>query len=625
MKVKRTVEFVKRPENLFLLLGKDIEATRMFQDELQDKVRPFIDLIDDMRYLGIEEEMPLPTIVVVGDQSSGKSSVLEALSGVSLPRGTGIVTRCPLLLKLCKDSSRAWRAVLSYSDKVIEFDEPEEINDYVQEAQDALAGEGDGISDELITLKITSSVVCDLTLIDLPGIARVAMPGQPENIGEQTKNLIHKHIKKEETIILVVVPCNVDIATTEALKMAQQVDPEGTRTLAILTKPDLIDPGAEKNILDIVHNRTIPLNLGYVIVKCRGQKQIDEDMSISDAIEDEKKFFERHKYFSSLQDKITIKHLSTKLTKSLVDHIKKSLPRMSEKVKSQLGEVRSNLNKLKPGPPEDLAEMRKQLSLVITEFNEKITQLSKGDITVQGNLFVLMRTEFQDWMECLKKSKSNYHEAVKNVVDEYDDNHRGNELPGFNNYRVFQNVVQNLLNTLKDPAIMTLQTVKDMVQKQFDHLSKDTFKDYPFLQHFSKRSIYDIQDQQSKIAMERIMQQFEMEKLVYTQDEIFNVKNGLPGETTAYTEQDKRDKYPELLTAYYEIVVQRLADQVPMLIQYFILKEATKIVCTEMLSLLYSNDTERILQEDPHIETYRTKLHCQLDRLQLANEKLSNL
>uniref|UniRef100_A0A4W5L5D2 Dynamin-type G domain-containing protein n=1 Tax=Hucho hucho TaxID=62062 RepID=A0A4W5L5D2_9TELE len=106
----------------------------MFQDQLAEKVRPFIDLIDYMRSIGIDKELPLPTIAVVGDQSSGKSSVLETLSGVALPRGTGIVTRCPLLLKLCNDRTVKWEAVISYGGKFrCEFDEPSEVVRYVEQ------------------------------------------------------------------------------------------------------------------------------------------------------------------------------------------------------------------------------------------------------------------------------------------------------------------------------------------------------------------------------------------------------------------------------------------------------------------------------------------------------------
>ncbi|XP_071210496.1 interferon-induced GTP-binding protein Mx2-like [Salvelinus alpinus] len=603
------------------------DGPRMFQDQLAEKVRPFIDLIDDMRSIGIDKELPLPAIAVVGDQSSGKSSVLESLSGVALPRGTGIVTRCPLQLQLCNNRTVKWEAVISYGEKFrYEFDEPSEVVRHVEQAQNALAGKGVGICEDLITLKITSSTVCDLSLIDLPGIARVAVKGQPEDIGVQIKKLIMKFIKNKITIILAVVPCNVDIATTEALKMAQEVDPEGTRTMAILTKPDLIDPGAEKNVLEIVHNRVIVLNMGYVIVKCRGQKKIDENMSITDAIEEELEFFRNHEHFSSLlrEEKATTKCLATKLSNALVKHIKKSLPQMSETIKEKLGEVKHLLSQIEGGPPMEPEEKRKYLIQVITDFNEQITQLSKGDIIVEENLFELMRMEFTEWMECLKNAKSHYHEVVQQVVDEYDQKHRGSELPGFSNYRVFQHVVQKLVSELKRPAMTTLQTIRNMVQKQFDHLSRDSFKYYPYLHLVSMKKIETIQEQQSNIVKERIVEQFEMEMQVYTQDEIFNKHSQKEG-TEEGSDHDTRSMYPGLLKAYYEIVVQRLADQVPMLIRYFILKQSAKIVCSEMLDLLHRDDTDNILQEDSETGLYRAKLLAQVDRLVQANDKISSL
>nr|XP_014030089.1 unnamed protein product [Salmo salar] len=602
------------------------DGPSMFQDQLAEKVRPFIDLVDNMRSIGIDKELPLPTIAVVGDQSSGKSSVLETLSGVALPRGTGIVTRCPLLLQLCNDRTVKWEAVISYGEKVFDFDEPSEVVNHVEQAQNELAGEGLGICEHLITLKITSSMVCDLSLIDLPGIARVAVKGQPDDIGAQIKNLILKFIKNKRTIILVVVPCNVDIATTEALKMAQEVDPEGTRTQAILTKPDLIDPGAEKNVLEIVHNKVVFLNMGYVIVKCRGQKNIDENMSITDAIEEELEFFQNHEHFRSLlrEEKASTKCLATKLSNALVKHIKKSLPQMSATIKERLVEVKHLLSQIEDRPPLEPEEKRKYLIQVITDFNDQITQLSNGDMIVEENLFELMRKEFTEWMKCLENAKSHYHEVVQQVVDEYDQKHRGSELPGFSNYRVFQRVVQKLVAELKRPAMMTLQTIRDMVQKQFDHLSRESFKNYPYLHRVSMRKNETIQEKQSTIVKERIVEQFEMEMQVYTQDEIFNKHSRMEG-TAEGSVHDTRSKYPELLKAYYEIVVQRLADQVPMLISYFILKQSAKIVCSEMLDLLHRDDTDNILQEDSEIEQYRAKLQAQLDRLILANDKISSL
>uniref|UniRef100_A0A8C7NCX0 Uncharacterized protein n=1 Tax=Oncorhynchus mykiss TaxID=8022 RepID=A0A8C7NCX0_ONCMY len=585
----------------------------MFQDQLAKKVRPFIELIDYLRSIGIEKELPLPSIAVVGDQSSGKSSVLEALSGVALPRGNGIVTRCPLELRLCYVSGVVWKAVISYKNKTFEFDDREEVARHVEQAQNELAGRGVGICEDLITLKIKSSTVCDLRLIDLPGIARVPVPGQPEDIEAQIKSLIMKYISKKKTINLVVIPCYNDIATTEALKMVQKVDPEGTRTLAILTKPDLIDKGTEKDVLEIVRNKTLPLNMGYVIVKCRGQKQIDDKMSIAQALEEELDFFQDHEHFNLFKLCICL------------FFGQKSLPDMSNQIKKQLWNVRKALVECEGGPPSDLAERKEFLIGIITEFNEKITRLSTGDNTVEENIFVLMRSEFADWMKSLQNAKPTYHEVVQQVVDEYDLKHRGSELPGFTNYMVFKRVVQRLVAKLREPAMMTLQKIREMVHTQFVNLSKVSFENFPYLQHVSMKNIENIQEWQSNIVMKRIEEQFQMEMQVYTQDEIFFETLNPEEETPDCSGYDTRNKYPELLKAYYEIVVQRLADQVPMLIRYFILKESARILCSKMLGLLNSDDLDEMLTEESEIGRRRSALRSRVERLGLANDKISSL
>ncbi|KAG7315626.1 hypothetical protein KOW79_020492 [Hemibagrus wyckioides] len=215
-------------------------------EQYELKARPCIDL---MRALGVEKDLALPTIAVIGDQSSGRARCWR---------------RCP--------ESRCLNIDRKIAGPV-------------------------GISDKLISLEVTSADVPDLTLIDLPGIVRVPMKGQPEDIGEQSKRLIRNVIEKQGTIILVVVPCNVDISTTEALKMAQEVDPNGERTLGILTKPDLVDKGAEEDVISIINNDIIYLAKGYMIVKCRGQQKIQDRVALYKATETEEDFFENHPQF----------------------------------------------------------------------------------------------------------------------------------------------------------------------------------------------------------------------------------------------------------------------------------------------------------------------------------------
>ncbi|KAI1885205.1 hypothetical protein AGOR_G00217780 [Albula goreensis] len=604
----------------------------VFHSHLDERVRPYIDLIDSLRVIGIEKDLALPAIAVIGDQSSGKSSVLEALSGVALPRGSGIVTRCPLELKLRKlRGGIQWRAVISYKDEFIQFDDPSLVEGYVAKAQNELAGEGVGICDELITLEISAPDVCDLTLIDLPGIARVPVKGQPEDIGEQIKNLILNFIEKNETIILVVVPCNVDIATTEALRMAQEADPEGKRTLAILTKPDLVDKGTEKNVLDIVRNQVIPLSKGYIIVKCRGQKQINDRISLSDATKIERDFFRRHEYFSSLlyEEKATTQCLATKLTQDLVDHIKKSLPLISEQIKKQLWDTRTDLGQCERGPPLEPQQRKTFLIDTLTHFNDKIKRLSTGEVVNDENLFIQLRSEFKKWNDHLDSTKDTFHTIVQDVVKEYDLKHRGRELPGFSDYNVFEMVVQRLVTKLREPAMETMKTIREMVQMQFTDVAKNCFQHFPFLQCVSSNKIDNIQSNQEALVQERILEQFEMEQLVYTQDGIYYKTLNECGRTGEKVSEDNcagfdsRTKYPEMLRAYYEIVVQRLADQVPMLIRFFLLKESSRMLCREMLNLMDGGNVNEILREETDVSRRRIDMQNRVERLTLAQAKIA--
>uniref|UniRef100_A0A8C1XPE0 Uncharacterized protein n=1 Tax=Cyprinus carpio TaxID=7962 RepID=A0A8C1XPE0_CYPCA len=538
---------------------------------LEESIRPYIDLIDTLRSVGIHKDLALPTIVVIGDQSSGKSSVLEALSGVALPRGKGIVTRCPLELRLKKVPGVNWKAVLTYKKT------DESVNSSHIAAQNELAGKGVGICDELITLEVMSPDVCDLTLIDLPGIARVPVEGQPEDIGKQIKRLIMKYIKKHETINLVVVPCNTDIATTEALKMAQEVDPEGIRTLAILTKPDLIDKGTEESILAVVHNKVIPLRKGYIMVKCRGQLQIDDKIPLQEAAQMERDFFQNHDYFRYLlkESKASIKSLAIKLTQDLVDHIKKSLPQLHEQIKKQLWNVKKALKDCEDGPPEDLEGAKDFLIKTLNGFNEEIKSLSSGELMLEKNMFAQLRAEFKKWNDYLNSTKTSFNNS-----NQLSENYRGMELPGFMNYRIFQKIL---------------------------FLS--------FLTQLEK-------------AEKRISEQFKMENRIYTQDPIFlKILSEITNETFSEKELPvfhKDCKYSKMLEAYYEIVVQRMADQLPLMINFYMLQETAQLLTTDIMKLLEKPDVHDLLSEDSDVSKRRNDLRAHLNRLNSAEKAISN-
>uniref|UniRef100_A0A8C2HBZ1 Myxovirus (influenza virus) resistance G n=1 Tax=Cyprinus carpio TaxID=7962 RepID=A0A8C2HBZ1_CYPCA len=590
---------------------------------LEESIRPYIDLIDTLRSAGIHKDLALPTIIVIGDQSSGKSSVLEALSGVPLPRGSGIVTRCPLELRLKKVNVGVnWRAVLSYSDKKFELEDSSLLENHVLAVQNELAGKGVGIRDDLITLEVMSPDVCDLTLIDLPGIARIPVNGQPQDIGNQIKRLIRKYNEKQETINMVVCPCNTDIATTEALKMAQEVDPDGKRTIAILTMPDLIDRGTEMRLLNIVHDKVIPLRKGYIMVKCRGQQQIDDNISLEEAAQMERDFFQTHEHFRFLleEEKATIRSLAVKLSHHLVCHIKKLLPQLNEQIKKKLWDLRNELKECEAGPPQDPKGVKQFLIKTLTRFNDQIKYLSLGEEITEDNLFVQLREEFRKWNDHLNSTKTF-------EISQLSQKFRGRELLGFSNYRMFENVLQEHVATLKAPAIKLLKVIKDIILQQFNYVVNQCFQNYPVLQNITLNKIDNIQSSQQTKAEERISEQFEMEGMIYTQDPIYlKFLNEIRNETFSEDQLpvlDNKRKYSEMLQAYYEIVVQRMSDQLPMMISFFMLKETAQLLSMDMLGLLDGANVSELLFENSDVGRRRRELQTSLDRLTAAQEALT--
>ena len=173
-----------------------------------------------------------------------------------------------------------------------------------------------GISPQPINLRVFSPHVVTLTLVDLPGLTKVPVGDQPKDIERQIRDMLLKYISRPSCVILAVTAANTDLANSDGLKMAREVDPEGTRTIGVLTKVDLMyvphsvsstlsandrcfnrDQGTD--VVDILAGRIIPLRLGYVPVVNRGQRDIEQSKAISVALENERLFFENHPSYKS--------------------------------------------------------------------------------------------------------------------------------------------------------------------------------------------------------------------------------------------------------------------------------------------------------------------------------------
>ncbi|XP_063457361.1 interferon-induced GTP-binding protein Mx2 isoform X2 [Pan paniscus] len=570
--------------------------------QYEQKVRPCIDLIDSLRALGVEQDLALPAIAVIGDQSSGKSSVLEALSGVALPRGS---------------------------------------------AQNVMAGNGRGISHELISLEITSPDVPDLTIIDLPGITRVAVDNQPRDIGLQIKALIKRYIQRQQTINLVVVPCNVDIATTEALSMAHEVDPEGDRTIGILTKPDLMDRGTEKSVMNVVRNLTYPLKKGYMIVKCRGQQEITNRLSLAEATKKEITFFQTHPYFRVLLEEgsATVPRLAERLTTELIVHIQKSLPLLEEQIRESHQKATEELRRCGADIPSQEADKMFFLIEKIKMFNQDIEKLVEGEEVVRENetrLYNKIREDFKNWVGILATNTQKVKNIIHEEVEKYEKQYRGKELLGFVNYKTFEIIVHQYIQQLVEPALSMLQKAMEIIQQAFINVAKKHFGEFFNLNQTVQSKIEDIKVKHTAKAENMIQLQFRMEQMVFCQDQIYSVvlkkvreeifnPLGMPSQNMKLNShfpnnESSVSSFTEIgihLNAYFLETSKRLANQIPFIIQYFMLRENGDSLQKAMMQILQEkNRYSWLLQEQSETATKRRILKERIYRLTQARHAL---
>ncbi|KAK4375098.1 hypothetical protein RND71_005775 [Anisodus tanguticus] len=310
---------------------------------LGHSVIPIVNKLQDIfAQLGSQSTIELPQVAVVGSQSSGKSSVLEALVGRDfLPRGSDICTRRPLVLQLIQTKRKTdgtedeWGEFLHLPGK--RFFDFNEIRREIQAETEREAGVNKGVSDKQIRLKIFSPNVLDITLVDLPGITKVPVGDQPSDIEARIRTMIMSYIKLPSCLILAVTPANADLANSDALQIAGNADPDGYRTIGVITKLDIMDRGTDAR--NFLLGKVIPLRLGYVGVVNRSQEDIRMNRSIKDALIAEEKFFRSRPVYSELADRCGVPQLAKKLNQILVQHIKTVLPGLKSRISAALVSV----------------------------------------------------------------------------------------------------------------------------------------------------------------------------------------------------------------------------------------------------------------------------------------------
>ncbi|KAH8704700.1 putative dynamin [Talaromyces proteolyticus] len=347
--------------------------------------------IDELREKNIGQHVPLPQLVVVGDQSSGKSSLLESLTNIPFPRNLELCTRYATQITSRRDlhsqvditiipgphASDAHRKHLEeyhpgmLSPEVFRVVFPriiKEVNIRMGIRTDTSSSDGNVFSEDVLKVEICGPNEDYLTLIDVPGIFRTPTEGiTTKKDIKLVQNMVKGYIKDKRTVILAVLPSNVDPATQEILTLAEDYDKAGERTLGVLTKPDLVtELSAQAAVCNVVLGKKKPLALGYYVIRNRGA---DDDDNF-DRLSVEQLF--REKPWSALPaDRLGVQALKTRLSELLGQITRREFPELRKDVKKQLIDCQRELDSLGPARQTE-QEQRLFLSTVSRQFQELV-------------------------------------------------------------------------------------------------------------------------------------------------------------------------------------------------------------------------------------------------------------
>lgn len=234
-----------------------------------------------------------------------------------------------------------------------------EIRNEIERQTDEIAGKNKGISSTPINLHIYSPNVVDLTLIDLPGVTKIPIGDEPADIENLIKELSRSYISKDNCLILAVTRANDQLTVSDALILAEEVDPKKIRTIGVLTHLDVMVDGTDAR--DILENKVLPLPRGYVGVVNRSQADIKNKKHISAALEYERNFFMENENYRHIADRMGIPYLQRMLNKQLTEHIAKKLPSVYNELSKIMISLENEIKQFNISLRDDADAMKKQM------------------------------------------------------------------------------------------------------------------------------------------------------------------------------------------------------------------------------------------------------------------------
>ncbi|KAF8938685.1 P-loop containing nucleoside triphosphate hydrolase protein [Dissophora ornata] len=488
-----------------------------------------IDKINKIRGYGLNKMITIPQIAILGDQSSGKSSVLEAITKLSFPRNIDTCTRFATQVNLRRSEREEMTAHIDdepqFNERYVAQDKAWDLKEIVSDANRILCSNVE-ISEKVLEITISGPTLSPLTIIDLPGYINTTVDGQDKSIVQTIREIGTRYIKDSRTIILAVVPANVDLNNIFVLGEAERYDKGNERTIPIVTKPDTIEEDLLPSLVNTLLNRRKHMKLGYLVMKNSGFKDIE--MSWDDARQREDDFFKSSTLWKSVPDarkgRVQVKKFLGEL---LYTHIKKELPFLKKDILELINECDKEIYEMGPSVSsvviakakyfECILKLKSSLTAVLDgNYSFEYIRGHKSDITEQDlvvassengdgdgdkndgsdgdkgddlETFSIERDHrfirsslyklYQDYNRVMNKDK---YLLSTDKISELVLRYKGNELPGFVSFTTFIQIFMETLVRWRDVTkahvanmhIYLYRAITKFVEFTVDPLLKDT-------------------------------------------------------------------------------------------------------------------------------------------------------
>ncbi|KAH9787455.1 Dynamin-related protein 1B [Citrus sinensis] len=533
----------------------------------------------------------LPSIAVVGGQSSGKSSVLESVVGKDfLPRGSGIVTRRPLVLQLHKIQEGKEYAEFMHLPRK-RFNDFAAVRKEISDETDRETGRSKAISTVPIHLSIFSP-----------------NDGQPESIVQDIENMVRSYIEKPNCIILAISPANQDLATSDAIKISREVDPRGDRTFGVLTKIDLMDKGTDA--VDILEGKSYKLRYPWIGVVNRSQADINKSVDMIAARRREHEYFKNSPEYGHLTDRMGSEYLGKVLSKHLETVIKSRIPGLQSLISKTISELEAELTRLGKPIANDAGGKLYTTMEISRAFDQIFKEHLDGVRPGGDKIYGVFDNQLPAGLKRLQFDKHLSMDNVRKLITEAD-GYQPHLIAPEQGYR---RLIESCLVTIRGPAEAAVDAIhgilKELVQKSITIQSLERMRDE------SRRATLQLVDMECCYLTVEFFRKLPQDA----------EKGGNPTHSIfdRYSDTYLR-RIGSTVLSYVNMVCASLRHSIPKSVVYCQVREAKRSLLDYFFAELGKKEIKQLsslLDEDPAVMQRRTNLAKRLELYRSAQSEI---